>query len=170
MSDVELYGKIGMVIAHEIGHSVTGSGAYYNANGVYVPSIYKDSDIEEYNKLCLKLASYLNTIEAKDNMMVDGICCLSETMADILSGEAMIQVMKDKGYSNYGDFAKAFAEYYFVVEIPNMFDYYYYDCHLLNNIRTNVVLQMQKEICEYYGFVEGDKMYLAPEDRVVIFG
>ena len=170
MSEVELFGKLGATIAHEVGHGLVGVGSYYNEYGVRVDSIYKDEDNQAYNNLCQKVINYLNSIEVKDGMYVNGDYCLSEMTADLLSGEAMIQVMKDKGYSNYGDFAKAYAESWALVIIPNYFDYYYYDSHPFNNIRTNVTLQMLNEICDYYGFKEGDAMYLAPENRVVFFG
>ena len=170
MTDAEMYGAIGFAIAHEISHGLTGIGAYYNADGEKVDCIYKDEDTISYNNLVKKVIDYLNTIEAKDGMYVGGERCYVETMADILAFEAIIQVMKSKGNNEYGKMSEAFANFLALSDLPAYFDIYFYDNHLMNNLRVNVTLQMQKEICDYYGFKEGDKMYLPPEDRIVIFG
>lgn len=170
MTDAEMYGAIGFGIAHEISHGLTGIGAYYNADSEKVDCIYKDEDTVSYNNLVKKVVDYLNTIEAKDGMYVNGERCYVETMADILAFEAIIQVMKSKGNNEYGKVSESFANFFALSVLPSYFDMYFYDTHLMNNIRVNVALQMQKKICNYYGIKEGDKIYLKPEDRIVIFG
>ena len=50
MSEVELFGKFGAMIAHEVGHGLVGVGSYYNEYGVRVDSIYKDEDNQAYNR------------------------------------------------------------------------------------------------------------------------
>ena len=43
------------------------------------------------------------------------------------------------------------------------------DEHPMNYLRVNCTLQQFDEFLDFYGIEEGDKMYLAPEDRVNIW-
>ena len=43
------------------------------------------------------------------------------------------------------------------------------DEHPLSYSRTNVPVQQFEEFYETYGVKEGDNMYLAPEDRLIIW-
>lgn len=43
------------------------------------------------------------------------------------------------------------------------------DVHPLKYLRVNVVLQQFDEFLETYGIKEGDQMYLAPKDRIIIW-
>ena len=170
MDDIEMYGKIGYIIAHEISHALTGPGAYYDANGVYGSCIYEDADLEFYDGLCAKLAGYLNTIEVAPGKYVDGKNTYFEMIADILGIEGVIQVMKDRGKTDYDALARASADFDAMTTLESEFDFLYNDVHPLNNVRVNVMYQMQKEIHDFYHIKEGDKMYLAPKDRIVPFG
>ena len=170
MDDIEMYGKIGYIIAHEISHALTGPGAYFDADGVQVPCIYEDADLEFYNGLCQKLADYLNTIEVADGKYVNGMNTYSEMIADILGIEGIIQVMKDHNKTDYSALIKATAELDALTTLESEFDFLYSDVHPMSNVRINVMYQMQKEIYDYYDIKEGDKMYLAPERRIVPFG
>ena len=44
------------------------------------------------------------------------------------------------------------------------------DAHPLNNLRVNVNMQMFDPIYDELGVEEGDGMYLAPEERINIWG
>ena len=44
------------------------------------------------------------------------------------------------------------------------------DTHAPNYLRVNVICQMMPEYAETYGVVEGDGMYVKPEDRLVVWG
>ena len=51
-----------------------------------------------------------------------------------------------------------------------LFPVYAIDVHALSNIRVNVDAQMFQEFHDAFGVKEGDGMYLAPEDRIAIWG
>ena len=55
----------------------------------------------------------------------------------------------------------------------NTREYEYYcnmqDSHPLHYLRTNATLQQFDEFLEQYDIKEGDKMYLAPEERVLVW-
>jgi hypothetical protein len=91
-------------------------------------------------------------------------------IADILGIEGVIQVMKDRGKTDYDALARASADFDAMTTLESEFDFLYNDVHPLNNVRVNVMYQMQKEIHDFYHIKEGDKMYLAPKDRIVPFG
>ena len=78
--------------------------------------------------------------------------------------------MKNKGYTDYGALVRSTAASYAETQPPNYFEYAISDEHPINNIRVNVMYQMQKKIIEYFDIQESDAMYLAPDARVVIFG
>lgn len=44
------------------------------------------------------------------------------------------------------------------------------DTHPFGNLRVNVNAQMLDEVYEAFDIVEGDGMYLTPEERIVIWG
>lgn len=43
------------------------------------------------------------------------------------------------------------------------------DPHPLSYLRVNVTAQQFDEFYETYGIKEGDNMYLAPEDRILVW-
>ena len=47
--------------------------------------------------------------------------------------------------------------------------YFKSDSHPLNYLRANICLQQFDQFYETYGVQEGDKMYLAPENRIAIW-
>ena len=95
-----------------------------------------------------------------------------EAVADILGTQATFQILK--GYKD-PDYNKFFNHYYGVQadvyekeEDYNNFIAFY--SHPPNRIRYNVNVQMDDTIYDVFGIKEGDGMYLAPEERIYIFG
>ena len=71
---------------------------------------------------------------------------------------------------DYDAFFRAYADLWFDKMEPFGARFYVEeDVHPLKYLRVNVILQQFDEFLETYGIKEGDRMYLAPEDRIVIW-
>ena len=71
---------------------------------------------------------------------------------------------------DYDAFFRAYADLWFAKMEPSIAKYYAEeDVHPLKYLRVNVTLQQFDEFLETYGIKEGDRMYLAPEDRIIIW-
>ena len=70
-------------------------------------------------------------------------------------------------YNDYFEgIANEWAQVMAVYELPERL----LDPHPMSNLRVNVSTQMLDPIYEVLGVAEGDGMFLAPEQRIVIWG
>ena len=172
MTDEELLGAIGWVIAHEISHGFDFAGGQFDAYGVG-NSIIDEDDIQEYLSITERLVGYLDKVEALPGVFVSGNSIKVEAGADLIGLELVMDAAKkiDRIF-DYKSFFRQTAAIYCMVtpsqDIVRML--MESDAHPLNYLRTNVCVQMFDELYETYGIREGDGMYLKPEDRIVFFG
>ena len=97
-----------------------------------------------------------------------------EIAAENSSGESVMggssaEIASEKEDFDYDKFFRAFADRYACVDTPVMATARLIDEHPMNYLRINATLQQYDEFLDFYGITEGDNMYLAPEDRVVIW-
>ncbi len=163
----KLLGYFGMVIGHEISHAFDLDGSKYDENGK-VKNWWTDEDKENYNKLTKKIEEYYNNYEFM-GFKVDGKKTLSENIADLAAMKAMISIAESKGatkddykklFEAYADLwvMKANKEYAELLSVS--------DNHSPNKVRVNAVLSSMDKFYEVYDIKEGDKMYVAKENRV----
>jgi MinD-like ATPase involved in chromosome partitioning or flagellar assembly len=71
---------------------------------------------------------------------------------------------------DYDAFFRAFAKVWAGINTTQLeYQALTQDSHPLHFLRTNVTLQQFDEFYETYGVQEGDTMYLAPEDRILVW-
>ncbi len=170
MSEEELYGAIGIIIAHEISHAFDANGAQYDAGG-RLSNWWTEEDSAAFSARSQKLIEYYDGIIAFDGVHVSGQSVQGEAIADMGGVKCMLSLLEQKkGTVDYRTFFESFArcwrgicsweiEYYQLLQDP----------HPLSEIRTNSVVQQFPQFHEAYGITEGDGMYLSPADRVLVW-
>ena len=164
----EMLGTIGMVIAHEITHSFDGTGGQFDETGAF-SSWWNEEDFEVFTEKLEKLAAYYDGMTAWEGMPFNGSIMTGEACADMGALKCMLQMAAGKEDFDYDAFFRSYANLW--AEKNNLFGVLsnLQNEHPLSYIRVNSVLQQYDEFLDCYGIGEGDSMYLAPEDRVLIW-
>ena len=169
MSDEKVYGGIGTVIGHEISHAFDSQGAQFDKNGNFA-NWWTEKDKAEFDKRQQKMVEYYNKITAYDGNKVVGENVDGEATADITGMEVMLNLAKADKDFDYDEFFRQFANIWKGIATIQNEDYsLVQDEHPLGYLRTNVTVQQFEEFYKTYDVKPGDKMYLAPEERIVIW-
>lgn len=169
MTDEELYGGIGTVIGHEISHAFDTNGAQFDKNG-NMASWWTMKDYTSFQKRARKLIDYYNTLTAWEGAQIMGNNCQTEAIADMAGMKAVLKLAEKKENFDYEKFFTSYATIWQEVityEVEYMI--YSQDSHPLNYLRTNVTVQQFDEFYKTFDVKEGDNMYLAPEDRILVW-
>lgn len=171
MSVEEMYASIGAVmIGHEISHAFDSSGAQFDANGVYRDWWTKE-DKEEFGRRIKKLDDYLDGIIAFGDYHLVGSNIDTEMAADITGLQCALRMASKVPDFDYKEFFEKYAQMrggelaLYSSELSALLQ----DPHPLSFVRTNVSVQQFDEFYEAFDVKEGDAMYLAPENRLVIW-
>ena len=70
---------------------------------------------------------------------------------------------------DYDAFFRAYADLFLTKDTLQMSYIRINDVHPMRYLRVNCTLQQFDEFLDFYGITEGDGMYLAPADRVIIW-
>ncbi len=174
------YGGIGVVIGHEMTHGFDDQGRQFDKEG-NLNDWWTAADAEQFTQRADKLADHYSSKIVLDTVHANGRYTLGENIAD----QGGLRVA-------YTAFKKAEAENPYTEKLdgftPDQRFYLAYarlwagnirneeilrltkiDPHSLGNLRTNAALQNIDTFYDAFGIQEGDKMYLAPEERIVIW-
>ena len=169
MSDLDLLAGMGFTIGHEISHGFDYQGAQLDAFGTPNP-VLSDADVDAFVLKSSTLALYYNTIEIMPGTMADGRNVITEAAADLCGMQAILELAEKDESTDFEAFFKkvagAWAQVSPEAALPNLL----LDVHPLKNLRINVNAQMFDPIYEKLGVAEGDAMYLAPNERINIWG
>ena len=169
MSDEELLGDIGLTIGHEISHGFDYAGAQLDAYGPPNP-VFADEDVDKFTDKTSALAAYYSSVELKPGVKVDGQNVVGEANADLSGMQAVLQIAAEDEDFDYDEFFADVAKSYAMVMTEESFAWYAADIQPLYNLRMNVNAQMFDTIYDEFGVAEGDGMYLAPDERIVMWG
>ena len=169
ISDEELLGGIGSVIGHEISHAFDTNGAQFDKNGNYA-DWWTEEDYAAFTERAQKLIDYYNGITVWDGQTAQGDNVQTEAIADMAGMAAMLKIAEGTDGFDYDKFFTSYATIWRRINTREM-EYYccMQDTHPLHYLRTNVTLQQFDRFLEQYDIKEGDNMYLAPEDRVLVW-
>ncbi len=169
MSDQDLLAGAGFTIGHEISHGFDYQGAQFDAYGTPNP-VFADADVDAFVLKCSTLALYYSKIEVAPGTNVSGETVVTEAAADLNGMQAILELAKKDANVDYGKFfariSNVWAQVVLEATLPNLV----LDTHPLNNLRVNVNAQMFDPIYDALGVAEGDAMYLAPNERINIWG
>ena len=159
-------GGLGTVVAHEVGHAFDSDMIKYNANGVYDPSWLSQEDmtvLEERNQVAVE---YFETyFSVFDVYHVDGNLTLGENYADLGAMECVTNIAKTKEeYTKlFENYALIWCEYTLNKDVIEQLAE---DPHSPATIRVNAILATTDTFYEVYNPQDGDRMYVAPENRI----
>ncbi|MBC7405813.1 MAG: M13 family peptidase [Cytophaga sp.] len=177
--DAVNYGGIGAVIGHEISHGFDDQGAQYDGLGNLRDWWTKD-DHEKFAVKTAALVKQYGAFSPIPGYFVNGELTLGENIADnsglaiaykayklSLGGKTAPVI---RGLTGDQRFFMGFAQVWrgkmrdatMIVRLKT-------DPHSPGEIRANGTLRNMPGFYESYGVKEGDKMYLAPKDRVSIW-
>jgi putative endopeptidase len=177
--DAVNYGGIGAVIGHEISHGFDDQGAQYDGDG-NLRDWWTASDHKNFKAKTTALVNQYNAFEPIPGYHVNGELTLGENIADnsglAIALKAYHISLKGKkapvigGMTGdqrlYAGWAQVWRskmrEQQQIVQVKT-------DPHSPGQFRANGTLRNQPGFYEAFGVKQGDKMYLAPSDRVIIW-
>ena len=83
--------------------------------------------------------------------------------------KCVLRIASQKENFDYDKFCRAYANLWLTKQTLPRVREGLMDAHPLLYLRINTTVQQYDEFYKTYGVVEGDGMYLAPEDRVAIW-
>ncbi len=173
------YGAIGATIGHEISHSFDSSGALFDASGK-MRNWWTEADLKRFAQASQVLALQYDGYAPFPDAHVDGNLTLSENIADVVGLQATYDAYRASlngkeapvidGYSGDQRFFIAFAQSWATkMRDELMRNILATDGHAPGMYRAQTV----RNIDAWYKAFDvkpGDKLYLAPEKRVKIWG
>ena len=173
------YGAIGVVIGHEMTHGFDDQGRQYDKDG-NLNDWWTPEDAEQFNQRAEILAKQYDNIIVLDTVHANGHFTLGENIADhgglrvaytafrnSLNGvePALIDgFTADQRF--YLSYANLWAGNIRDAEILRLTKI---DPHSLGRWRVNAALRNIDTFFKAFNIKEGDPMYLAPADRVIIW-
>ena len=174
------YGGIGAVIGHEISHGFDDSGSRFDAEG-NLNNWWTDEDLKQFEALGKDLADQYSNIEVLDSVYINGEFTLGENIGDLGGVNAAYDGLQIylKEHGNPGKIDGFTPEQRFFLSWATVWRTKMRDEALKNKIKTDphspgmyrayVPLQNIDAFYTAFDIKEGDKMYVAPEDRVKIW-
>ncbi len=163
-------GGIGTLIGHEISHAFDSDGSQYDSQGT-LRNWWTQEDAAEYKARVQKLVDYYDAMtpdvinQPYSGQQVDG-----EALADMTGMKAMLGIAATKEDFDYDLFFRQYAKVWNVIMTKEEMMYRFVDDpHPLNYLRINCTVQQFDEFMKTYDIKPGDGMYLAPEDRVLVW-
>ena len=178
--DAVNYGAIGVVIGHEMTHGFDDQGRNYDKDGNLVDWWTAD-DAARFTERADKLAEQYDRIIVVDTLHANGRFTLGENIADhgglLVAHQAYRNSLKGKeapapidGFTDEQRFFLGYATLWGQnirpEEIRRLTKI---DPHSLGKWRVNAALRNIDAFYDAFDIQEGDPMYMAPEERVVIW-
>ncbi|MBO6108174.1 MAG: hypothetical protein J6P16_02085 [Eubacterium sp.] len=169
-------------IGHEMGHGFDNSGTLFNKDG-NIQNIFDQTDREKYNKKVKLLSEYYDNLMETGDVETDtayyqsGDVVITEAMADLGGTEIALKILK-KEYPGRDDLVRDFFDSTPMQWMNTNEDFVDPDTilsrleneHPFSRTRANGVASMIDEFYRAYDVKEGDAMYVAPENRVSLWG
>ncbi|WP_397599613.1 M13 family metallopeptidase [Silvanigrella sp.] len=166
-SDIINFGSVGMVVAHEIGHSIDDQGSKYDELGKLNPWMNKE-DLKIFNKKTFKIINLFT----KDG--VDGKLTLGENIADFVGVKNAFQSAfpnkKSENIEEQKEFFIQFAKVWCGVLQPKVREYFIKnDPHSPIDLRVNNQMKLTEKFEETFSCKKGDPMTLPNEERITLW-
>ena len=170
MSIEEKYGALGVVIGHEISHAFDSNGALHDETGS-LKNWWTDADKAAFDERTAKVAEFFDGIVAfDDGTPNNGKLVQTEATADMGGVKCMLLMAKKIDGFDYDKFFRAHAYMWQRKDSLQMCEMLAtMDSHPISYQRVNVTLQQFDEFLNTYDVGEGDGMYLAPKDRILVW-
>ena len=165
-------GFTGYLVFHEIAHAIDTENIYVDkyGNNLEEPLLEPD-DLREYQRRADKAEACLDSITIWEGQRVQGSVCVNEAVAEICAMQARLAyAAKHEGF-DYKAFFEGAAGLGPELNTPEHELIFVLggDTHPTKVLNVNLTVQQFDAFMDTYGVKEGDGMYLAPEDRIVIW-
>ncbi|WP_338846615.1 M13 family metallopeptidase [Massilia sp. W12] len=173
------YGAIGAVIGHEISHAFDDEGSKFDGDG-NLRNWFSEQDLKRFHERANRLVAQYEAFSPIPGYHVNGKLTLGENIADnsglAVAYKAYQLSLGGKpapvidGMSGEQRFYLGFGQIWrSKMRDKAMMAYLKTNSHAPGEIRANGTLRNQHGFYQAFGVKEGDKMYLAPEQRVSIW-
>ena len=177
--DAVNYGAIGVVIGHEMTHGFDDQGRNYDKDGNLI-DWWTAEDAVRFKERADKLVDQYDQIIVIDTLHANGRFTLGENIADhgglLVAHQAYLNSLKGKetpapidGFTNEQRFFLGYATLWGQNIRPEEIRRRKIDPHSLGKWRVNAALRNIAPFYAAFDIKEGDPMFMAPADRVVIW-
>lgn len=177
--DATNYGAIGVVIGHEMTHGFDDQGRNFNADGNMV-DWWTAGDSKRFTAAAEKLAAQFDQITVVGDLKANGHLTLGENIADQgglrISYDAFKTTQQFQEGKDIDGFTPAQRFYlsYGRIWAEHMTEEAIYqqtksDPHSIGHNRVNATLRNIDTWYDAFGVKEGDKMWLAPAERAIVW-
>ena len=175
MSREEKLGRIGETVGHELTHAFDPNGIAYDKDGNQVITDENPygwlpkADYDAFMEKAGKVSEYFNNIYPFPYEHSDGNLQWGEAVADMGGLAIGLKIAEKEENFDYDAFFRSHSDLWkrqssLIYDRSDI-----HDAHPLCHLRINSVYQQFEEFYETYDIKEGDMMYIAPEDRIVIW-
>lgn len=177
--DATNYGAIGVVIGHEMTHGFDDQGRNFNADGNMVDWWTAD-DSRRFTEAAEKLAAQFDQITVVGDLKANGHLTLGENIADQGGLRIAFDAFKTTQQYQQGKATDGFTPVqrfylsYGRIWAEHMTEEAIYqqtksDPHSIGRNRVNATLRNIDTWYDAFGVKEGDKMWLAPSERAIVW-
>ena len=165
-----ILGTFGAHLSHELSHAFDTTGSQYNAD--FTGSLFAaERDREIFEQKTEAIKKQISAIEVLDGVYSNGEAQIGEVLADLTGMSLTLDMVRDTENFDYDAYFRAFAYFFSAYQLReqvspegarNIHPYCY--------LRINFTVQHFDEFYRTYPSVtEGTPMYLAPEERILIW-
>ena len=164
----ENFGGIGAVIAHEISHAFDNNGAKFDEFG-NLKNWWTDSDLKAFEDLAQAMISQFDGLETEAGK-VNGRLVVSENIADAGGLSCALEAAKEDPQADISAFFINWARIWGVkASLERQKLLLAIDVHAPHVLRANMQPKNLADFYTTFNIQPGDKMWLAPADRVNIW-
>ena len=165
----ENLGGIGAVIGHEISHAFDNNGALFDELG-NLNSWWTKEDYKKFQKKTKDMIKQFDGIELPFGGKANGKLIVSENIADNGGVAVTLGIMKDLKEKSYEEYFLNWARVWCIKAKPEYSQLLLrVDVHAPAILRANMQPRNFPEWYETFKVTKKDKMYIAPNKRVVIW-
>ena len=162
------FGGIGAVIAHEISHAFDNNGAKFDAEGS-MTNWWTEEDYKNFERKTKEVIDQYEGLDFADGK-VNGTLTVSENIADLGGLTCALESLKREDTYSLEDFFLNWARVW-RQKGRDAFNQMRLstDVHAPNYWRANMVPRNLDDFYETFSVTDGDNMYMAPEERIIIW-
>ena len=169
MTLAEKYGGLGFVVGHEIGHGFDDQGCQFDGEG-NMRNWWSEADVAAYNAKKSRLIAQANAFEILPGTFLKGEQEIGEIMADLGGAQIALRAYRKTPDASDEAFFKQLAQTWrskwrdeFVKLVIQS------DVHPPSAFRSNGIVKQFGDFHRAFNVKPGDRMYLAPEERVQLW-
>lgn len=170
MTQERLYSSYGWILAHEMGHGYDANGFRYDDGGKLNPAYIPEADRETFEGITENYAAYYSDREVLADISSDAGQILDEALADNVGMSVALDAGKKlDGFSPKEFFLQGAKNMGTYMTRATAKRYASRDSHPIGRARINPLFSCFDDFHEAYDVGPDDYMYVAPNDRIIIY-